>query len=132
MILYLASFLEPENFGKGRVIGIAAGNKPVSVNVDTKFLPFIPLESITKEYYIQSTKDQIKASRDFITSFRKQLDDFYSLVLEKADERGVSPMEVLPFSDGDTLASWERAGRSNYRNLVGEILKKFGYSVVVN
>lgn len=132
MIIYLASFLEPKNFGPGRIIGIATGSKPMHVDVATQFLPFIPEEDIITRYQENKFKNPTKASRDFVLSFKKQLEDFSNSILRKSKNRDMSPQDLLPFLEGDTLASWERSGRNNYRSLVGETLKILGYEVVVN
>ena len=39
-------------------------------------------------------------------------------------------MEVLPFKEGDTIASWERERYTNYRPLIGAFFEKLGYEVV--
>lgn len=129
MKLYLASFLEPENFGPGRVIGVANGSKPDHVFCKDVFPPLIPTNEIMKRYNDTCVSDPKNAADMFINSFRNQLEKFTESVERKAKEEDKTIHEVLPFKNGDTLASWERHAFSNYRNLIAEYLEKLGYEV---
>ena len=129
MKLYLASFIEPENFGPGRVIGIANGSKPEHVRCEAVFTPLIPNNSIINNYYELKKTDAEKASKLFVEAFSKQLDAFASDVELQAEEEDCHIHEVLPFKDGDTLASWERESRNNYRDLVEKVLERLGYEI---
>jgi len=132
MKIYLASFLEPENFGPGRVIGIVNGEKPKYVRCDTKFDPLTPKQTLTDTYNDMAANDPLNASEAFVNGFTAQLDEFCEDVAKSAKEKDQSPTDILPFKDGDTLASWERGDYTNYRVLVAPFLKKLGYDVVVN
>lgn len=129
--IYLASFLEPENFGPGRVIGITNGTKPQYIDVSLKFLPLTPDVDIIDKYYELSKQDKNKASSLFIDKFKSKLDKFESDVLEKSKKNNKNPEEILPFNDGDTLASWERFNNTNYRGMVGVTLSNLGFDVVI-
>jgi len=129
MKIFLASFLEPHNFGHGKVIGIANGNKPPHIKCDTVFPPLIPSNEIMKNYNDMSVNDPKNASKAFVRDFTAQLDTFCNNVQKVASEKGKKPVEVLPFVDGDTLASWEREVYTNYRPLVASCLRKLGFNV---
>jgi len=132
MKIYLASILEPENFGKGRVIGIANGNKPFHIDVDFKFTHFIPSDDLMKRYNKMSPDNQDAASDMFVKEFSEQLEEFVGKVNNTAEEKGVTPMELLPFQDSDTLVSWQRSKYTHYRDMIAPVLEKFGYEVISN
>ena len=130
MKLYLASFLEPDNFGPGRVIGIVNGNKPTHVRCDLQFKQLTPRQELTDTYNDMAVSDPKNAGKQFVKDFTAQLDEFCNEVLAAAD--GADPQEVLPFQDGDSLVSWERANFTNYRSLITPFLEKLGYEVITN
>lgn len=127
MKIYLASFFEKENHGPGKLISVSL-DKP-NVHTDGVFEKFAPTKKISDNYIKDQSEDQVMASQNFISNYKKQLDLFYNEVLKAAQESKVSPIEVLPFSDGDTLACWEREGYTNYRSLLAACLSEFGYEV---
>ena len=129
MKIYLASFLQPENFGPGRVIGITTGSKLKHVDVKVNFAQIPPRAEVIETYNRRKLFDQKEASEYFTNGYTKQLEEFVKKVEEEASRRGVSCVEVLPFKDGDTLASWERAEFSNYRKILAPFLVKLGYEV---
>lgn len=129
MKIYLASFLESENFGPGRIIGIANGNKPKYIDVELVFPPFIPTNELMDEY--NKTSNKSKAGEIFEKDFAQQLNDFVEKVKKTAKEEGKEPADILPFIEGDTLASWEREQNTNYRKAVGKALIKLGYDIVL-
>lgn len=135
MKLHLASFLQPENFGTGRIIGIinTNGGKPKSTKVDFIFEPFTPnIELIAKYNQLRPT-DPIIAGQSFVTDYRKQLDEFMTTLQKTAIAENTSMIDLLPFKDGDTLASWERANFTNYRKILAPYLYKIGFlEVVIN
>ena len=130
MKLYLASFLEEDNFGPGRLICIARGNKPWSIEVDIVFAPFVPTQELMSKYREMADTGQEGAGEMFQTSFQKQLDAFYDKVLKKSEETKQTPQEVLPFQEGDTLCSWEREHRTHYRKQIESVLVKLGYDII--
>lgn len=132
MKLYLASFLEPENFGPGRVIGIVNGNKPDHVKCDFQFKHLTPRQELTDTYNHMAVHDPKNAGKQFVTDFTDQLDEFCKEAMKAAEDEGKDVKELLPFEDGDTLASWERANFTNYRSLITPFLEKLGYEVVTN
>jgi len=127
--IFLASFLEPHNFGPGKVIGIANGNKPSNIKCDTVFPPLIPYNHIMSNYNDMSIKDPKNASKVFVRDYSAQLNDFFKKVTNVAAESNKNPIDVLPFENGDTLASWEREVYTNYRPLVASYLKRLGFEV---
>ncbi len=129
MKIYLASFLEEENFGPGRLIGVANGNKPEHVSCDVVFSSLVPSNEIMVQYRDASVNDPRNAGKNFVDAFNMQLDQFCSNVTKKAQEENKNVMEVLPFKDGDTLASWEREAFTNYRGQVANCLERLGYEV---
>jgi len=124
MKIYLASFLEPENFGPGRLIGIVDGKKPDNLKIHFKFPPFTPDRSLINEYNDTRRRDTKQASENFVSEYSAQLEEFVSKV--------ISNNEQLPFLDGDTLVSWERAKFTNYRKILAPYLEKLGYEVILN
>lgn len=121
MKIYLASFLQPENFGPGRLIGIVDGRKPEHLKVDFKFPPFIPDKKLINEYNDNRRRNNKSAGDIFVEKYTQQLEDFFSNIGE----------EKLPFQDGDTFASWERAEFTNYRKILAPFLEKYGYEVIL-
>lgn len=132
MKIYLASFLETDNFGPGRVIGVVNGNKPTHVKCDFQFKQLTPKQELTDTYNDMAVSDPKNAGKQFVTNFTAQLDVFYKAVLEAAEDEEKDVKEILPFKDGDTLVSWERANFTNYRGLIAPYLKKLGYDVITN
>ena len=132
MKLYLASFLEPHNFGPGRVISIANGDKPDHIECDQVFPWLVPSIETTKQYRDESLNNPKVAGKNFVDRFTSELDAFMDELTETCKKDGVTPQDILPFEDGDTLASWERADFTNYRRLVAPYLEKLGYEVVNN
>ena len=59
MKLYLASILQPENHGPGRLIGIADGHKPKDISIDLKYELFIP-----EAKYIRAYKNAVIMKED--------------------------------------------------------------------
>lgn len=132
MKLYLSSFLQPENFGTGRLIGIANGDKPHNLNVSLTFKPFIPLDEILDEYLNLKAEHNEYAGKVFVTKYRAQLTKFTNEVLQEAKNQGIKPAQLLPFEEGDTLASWERSQYTHYRGNLVPVLTYLGYEVISN
>ena len=141
MKLYLASMLEPENFGSGKIYAIAR-TKPDELNVDGLYSHLIPKDEFISKYkemqlnYNQNVPESIieaqkLASDYFNKAFYEQLKLFLVELNKAAKEENKTMMELLPFNDGDTLVSWERFGNTNYRGVVGGLLQKIGYKVEV-
>jgi hypothetical protein len=130
MRIYLASFLESDNFGPGKVIGVANGSKPTDIKCDTVFPPLIPSNEIMSNYNDMSVNDPKNAASVFVKAFTDQLEELRNKVQTAADEAGMSPVDMLPFADGDTLASWEREAFTNYRPLIASCLVSLGFDVV--
>lgn len=123
MKIYLASILEKQNFGPGRLIGIVNGRKPDHIKIDFKFPPLTPNSSLIDEYNQNKDANAQLASDTFIEKYTSQLQEFIT---------SVPDVGQLPFQDGDTLVSWERANRTNYRKILAPFLEKLGYEVVLN
>lgn len=131
MKLYLASFLQPQNFGPGRLISIVKGAKPNQVKIDLQFKYFIPNDKLLQTYY-ETKESNPQAGNEFIAGYQQQLNDFELALQQESQSSGQSIMDLLPFQDGDTLLSWERAEFTNYRKLLAPLLEKIGYVVVLN
>lgn len=132
MKLYLASFLQKENFGPGKIYSICHGQKPQGVNVDQIFLHVTPKTELIDRYYSMRETDPKQAGETFTAGYQAQLQEFVDNVVRDAGEEGVTPPELLPFADGDTLCSWERSQYTNYRKILVPFLEKLGYEVVPN
>lgn len=132
MRIYLASFLQPENFGPGKLIGIinANGGKP-KMPVDGLFEPFTPSIEILNKYNEMRSLQDKEAGKIFVESYERQLEHVCNNVIALADAAELPEIEVLPFQDGDTLASWERAEFTNYRKVLAPYLKKLGFEVIL-
>lgn len=132
MKLFLASFLQKENFGPGTVISITNGSKPRDIEVNQKFSYFIPQQALLDAYYHSRLLDATNASETFVIGYQKQLENAVAEILQEAKKDSLSPQEILPFKDGDTLCSWERAEFTNYRKILAPYLMKLGYEVVLH
>ncbi len=132
MKLYLASFMQKENFGPGRIISITTGTKPKDITVDNIFYPITPSAELITEYRRQAETDRAAAGLAFSKAYETQLQEFLEAVQEEASNQGKAPSEILPFQDGDTLCSWERSFMTNYRKTLAPFLEKLGYEVSVN
>src|SRR3990167_9387703 len=130
MKIYLASFLQKENFGSGKIIGITTGSKPKNIVVNEVFLPVTPSQSLIDRYYELREKDLSEAGKFFTSEYEAQLQRFVEEVKDVALKEGKAPEEILPFHDGDTLCSWERAQYTNYRNILAPYLEQLGCEVV--
>ena len=128
MKLYLASFFQPENHGPGKVISISV-ERPKGIEAAGVFAPFAPTSECLNTYRREQLENQQDASNNFVNSYRKQLDDFIKELYSAAEQSSCFATEVLPFNDGDTLASWERGKFTNYRKILAEYLRKIGYEV---
>lgn len=132
MKLHLASFMQKENFGPGRIISITESSKPDSIEVASIFKPLTPPKSLIDTYRQKVLDDPSNAGEFFRTEYGKQLDNFLEQLSLDAKENNCPIVELLPFEDGDTLASWERAEYTNYRKILAPYLEKMGYTVVLN
>lgn len=128
MKIYLASFLQPENFGPGRKLAITS-SKPQSFEVDGKLSYLTPSDELIENYKNKQLNDQNEAAEFFQKAFYEQLKSVYISLKKSAKENNKSEIEILPLKDGDTLLSWERDGFSNYRGTVAGLLKKIGYEI---
>src|SRR5215204_2458484 len=103
MKLHLASILQPQNFGPGRVIGIVDGTKPRYIKADLQFKPLVPSSELLQAY-IKNKNDNLESSgKIFINGYQVQLDGFINKVQEASKNNNTDPKNVLPFQDGDTL-----------------------------
>jgi len=133
MKLYLASFMEPANFGKGEVISITHGSKPKGIDVRSIYTPLTPPSSLIEKYNkMRDNEDPEKAGGMFRDSYTEQLRNFVKDVISTANAEGKTIQELLPFKDGDTLCSWERAAYTNYRKMLAPFLVELGYEVVLH
>jgi hypothetical protein len=131
--------LEPENFGPGKVYAIAR-SKPEELVVAGLYSHLTPNEEYISTYkkmqldYDQDIPDTVSAAQKlaseyFNTAFYEQCKLFLIELNKAAKNENKKMIDLLPFEDGDTLVSWERFGNSNYRGMVGGLLKKIGYEV---
>lgn len=132
MKLFLASFLQRENFGPGEIISICEGSKPKDLEVKKRFKHFIPSQDLINTYYDVATEEPERASKIFVAGYKKQLDEVVEEILQEASKEGLKPSDILPFRDGDTLCSWGRAQYNNYRKILAPYLEKLGYEVVLH
>lgn len=131
MKLFLASFLQKENFGPGDIIGIC-NDKPRDFEVKKQFKYFIPPQDLINTYYNLLTTDKEFAAEIFVSGYQTHLDKVTAEIIVEAEKMNVSPCQVLPFNDGDTLCSWERKQNTNYRKILAPYLERLGYDVVLN
>lgn len=131
MQIYLASFLQPENFGSGRLISITNSEKPKNIIVKSIFEQFIPSDEIINKYKKDKLKDLLSAGNNFSIAYKKQLSEFISFIENKAQENNVKLQDILDLQDQDTLLSWERSYRNNYRSTLAEVLSPF-YTIILN
>ncbi len=140
MKIYLASFKQKENFGPGRVISIVHGSKPPDIEVMNIYVPLTPPTSLIEKYNDEALEERQKGikSKDgqagpaFEAAFRAQLQSFVDSVIQTAEEEKTTPIDLLPFKEGDTLCSWERSTNQHYRATVAEYLTKMGFEVIQN
>lgn len=128
MKLYLASFFQPENHGHGRKLSIADGI-PNDIVVDGEFEHFIPKGM--KAYYQNRFLNPKTAGDNFVKSYSDQLSELYENLCLDSKAENKSFEELLPFKDGDTLLSWEKAGNMSFRIMLNEFLIKLGYETVL-
>jgi hypothetical protein len=128
MKLYLASFFQPENHGPGKVISISV-ERPKGIEAAGVFVPFAPTSECLNTYRREQLENQQDASNNFVSSYKSQLDNFMNELDAASAKTGSLATEVLPFEEGDTLASWERGEFTNYRRILAEYLHKIGYEV---
>lgn len=133
MKIYLASFLEPDNFGKGRLFSIASNNKfPSYLKLTGKFSKLAPSIEIMNNYIYKKYENKDEAASSFRNEFSNQLDSYLNEINDYCLNNNCNINDVLSLCDNDTLLSWERKGNPNYRDLVAEFLKKINYEVVLN
>jgi hypothetical protein len=120
MKIYLASYLQPQNHGPGRKIAIAS-SKPDNLKVSA-FVPFIPEESSIVKYNVMKQTDPKAAAEYFQEYYEDRLSSFFQMIVS---------LDQLPFEDGDTLLSWERAEYTSYRPTLAKYLEKAGYEVIL-
>ena len=130
MKIYLASFFEEHNFGSGRLISVAQGQKPRLVQINLIYEGLCPSQDISRKYYREKQEFGIEvAGKSFQDLYSQQLQSYLDEAKIEAEKQGKTLVELLDLKEGDTLLSWERAGRTNYRNTVASQLKKIGYEV---
>jgi hypothetical protein len=132
MKLYLASFLEPENFGPGKIISITCKSKPKNLEVKDIYMPFTPSLDMLDTYRRKQIESQDDAGTYFAIQYNTQLKNFVDEVLRVGQEENKTPQELLPFKDGDTLASWERKNYTHYRKTLAPYLKQLNYQIELN
>lgn len=124
--------MQRQNFGNGRIISITASGKPKDFKVGDIYLPLTPPQSLIDEYEKLKTENPEQAGILFTTQYKDQLEIFVNNVRADATAQGVTPVELLPFQDGDTLCSWHRKEYTNYRKIVAPYLENLGYEVILN
>lgn len=129
MRIHLASFMQPNNFGHGKVISITHGTKPNNIDVMGIFEPLAPPAELVSQYNSIRTSDPDNAGKLFVNTYTEQLKSFFETAKKDADEQKCSVIELLPFEDGDTLCSWERKEYTNYRKILAPFLTEAGYDV---
>lgn len=127
MKIYLASYLEPQNFGNGRIFG-ATDNKP-GIQLSGKLSWAVPPNNIVDTYNHEVLIDRFAAIRNFENDYRKHLNTIYEEIKEESGKYHKNMTDFFDLRDGDTICSWERANRSNYRHILAEFLIKVGYEV---
>ncbi len=132
MRLFLASFMQKENFGDGNIISICRGSKPKNIEVKQQFIHFVPSQELLDQYYLLKDKNDPAAGDFFVNGYKNQLNQVVDDIITEANKFNVPPPEVLPFEDGDTLCSWERKQNNNYRKILAPYLEKLGYEVILN
>lgn len=128
--IYLASYMETHNHGPGRKIAISS-SKPDDFEVSAAFEYFIPPTEIIDSYKKIQKISQDNASEFFVSSYESQLKDFFTNVKTVAENNNTSVVDELPFENGDTLLSWERAHYTSYRPIIAKFLEEAGYDVVL-
>lgn len=129
--IYLASFLEPENFGPGDVIGICRSSPPEKFQTVGVFEEFAPSLELLETYQKNKFADKSSGAL-FQTGFETQLEAFVQSLEKQALDEEIDIKEILPFEDGDTLCSWERSNYSNYRAALIPFLERLGYKVIAH
>lgn len=129
MKIHLASFFEEHNWGSGRLISIARGQKPRVVLVNLIYEGFCPSEKISRKYYADKQDGIETAGEDFQTAYTQEIEEFFRQASFDATKANKSLIELFDLKEGDTFLSWERSGRSNYRNVLANQLKKIGCDV---
>ena len=69
------------------------------------------------------------AGEDFQKAYSEELEKFFNQAEVDAKIQNKSLIELLDLKEGETFLSWERSGRSNYRNVLADQLKKIGCEV---
>jgi hypothetical protein len=130
--LFLASFMQKENFGPGKIISICKGSKPKNFEVKEQFTPFIPNNDIIKRYYKSRLDNEKESNEIFVKEYQEQLQNIVKEIITESKDSGIPILDLLPFQDGDTLCSWERAEYTNYRKILAPVLEQLGYEVELN
>lgn len=130
MKIYLASYSQPENHGPGRKIAIA-NTKPDDIEVVGAWSFAIPDVDLMSEYRSAQLQDQTVARKIFVEGYKRQLDNVFDSIRIDAERDGKTPVEMLPFKDGDTLLSWEREGFTTYRGILANYLEDIGVNIIL-
>lgn len=136
MKIYLASFLEPQNFGPGRKLAIA---NPVNYRgeIDGSLRFLAPKDDLLEGYKSLQYANKQLAAEMFISGYNEQLDYLFQDLQKTTKQEGLDPdnfadiRSLMDLQEGDTLLSRERYAYTNYRSIVGEFLTKLGYEVVL-
>ena len=131
MKLVTASYFQEENWGPGKKIGISPG-KPKDIPCDLKFDPLNPGDLYWSYMKAKKGDDPKAAGEAFVQGYSEQLKTFVEEVKKEAAAKNITPQEVLPLADGDTLLSWEAKGHMSFRGLAAEALRELGYDVEEN
>lgn len=145
MKIYLASYFEPDNHGSGKHIGISPGNPPKKEAIDKAcedagyptYDCDLCYENLSPgdaywEFHKEKSGDYEAAGKKFEKSYKEKLEAFFKSAAEAASAQGKSVTDILPFSDGDNLLSWEKSGNITYRDVLVPFLKEAGYEVEDN
>lgn len=132
MKIVLASYFEQDNHGEGRKIGVSPG-KPDTIDYECEFQfePFSPGD-LYWDYHKNKRDDYEGAGKAFVEGYRAQLEEFVEELTSEAESQGKTPIDILPFEDGDTLLTWEKKGNTSYRSMLADYLRDIGYDVEEN
>lgn len=130
MKIYLASYLQPDNFGSGRKISIC-WDKPKEFKLDGCLEWLIPSKQILRNYKNNVIEDPDNAGPIFEHEFNQQLKESIVELKNIAKEKSVSIQDLVGLQDEDTLLSYERFENKNYRPIVAKHLESLKYEIIL-
>jgi len=131
-MIYTASFFEPENFGKGRLVSIAM-QTPYAFVYQYSDRELDEVEELKPDWYLVSAyRNRVITVKSYKRYYFELLHKRFTGYWDDMMSGSLGPEKILnlfSLEDGDTLLCWETYGKFCHRQIVADLLEKNGIDV---